>query len=305
MTEPSTGEHGWYGGVEAGGTRFRCLIARGPDEVHDIVEIQTRDPTHTLGEVVRFFVSRIEEGLTLRALGVGTFGPVELNPEASAFGHITTTPKAGWQDVDIHGVLAHELGCPVALDTDVNAAVRGESLWGAGRGLAHVLYATIGTGIGVVAIVDGRVMRGTHHPEMGHMLVPVSPAEPDGFSGVCPFHGTCIEGLASGTAVVKRWKHRLADLDVGHPAWTLEVEYLASFLANLTLVFQPERIITGGGVMNDRLLSLIRGALDERLAGYRASLAGPDALARYVVMPELGVRAGVLGAVALARSTSR
>ncbi len=289
-----------FGGVEAGGTKFVCSTGDGSNKLRATVEIQTRKPESTIREALEFFRSQLQAGGSLAGVGIGSFGPLELNTEASNYGHILTTPKPGWQDFDIRGAFAQALDVPVTIDTDVNAAVMGESKWGAARGLQHCLYVTVGTGIGVGAIVDGQILRGEHHPEMGHMLIPISLDEPDTFTGICPYHQSCTEGLASGSAIAKRWGSKLVDLPQEHPAWQLEAQYLAMFLSNLTFAFQPQRIVIGGGVMNATLLSLIHERLHEALAGYRPSLAMAESVADYLVSPELNGRAGVLGAIAMA-----
>ena len=293
-----------YGGVEAGGTKFICAVGHGGDDPSEIAEIPTGEPVTTIREAIQFFRSTRRTGDDVRAIGIGAFGPIELNPDASNYGHITTTPKPGWQNVDIRGEFARALGLPIAIDTDVNVAAIGECSWGAARGLDHFLYVTVGTGIGVGAVVDGVVLKGAQHPEMGHMFIPMSPDEPSGFVGVCPFHGSCVEGLASGAAIVERWGGRLSEFPAEHPAWQLEAEYLAMLFANLTFTLQPQRIVAGGGVMNPRILSLIRERLHSCLAGYRTSLSEREAVKRYLILPELGDRAGVLGALELARRAS-
>lgn len=289
-----------FGGVEAGGTKFVCATGDGSNKLRATVEIQTREPESTIREALEFFRSQLQAGGSLAGVGIGSFGPLELNTEASNYGNILTTPKPGWQDFDIHGAFAQALDVPVTIDTDVNAAVTGESRWGAARGLQHCLYVTVGTGIGVGAIVDGRILHGEHHPEMGHMLIPTSPDEAEEFVGICPYHQSCVEGLASGTAIVNRWGSKLVDLPQDHPAWQLEAQYLAMFLSNLTFTLQPQRIVIGGGVMNETLLALIHGRLHVALAGYRPSLAAAESVADYLVLPELNGHAGVLGAIAMA-----
>lgn len=294
-----------FGGVEAGGTKFVCATGDASNKLRATVEIPTREPESTIREAVEFFRSQAEAGESLAGVGIGSFGPLELNTEASNFGHILTTPKPGWQDFDIRGAFAAALDVPVTIDTDVNTAVMGESQWGAARGLQHCLYVTVGTGIGVGAIIDGRILHGEHHPEMGHMFVPLNLDEPEEFVGSCPYHPSCIEGLASGAAIVKRWGSKLLDLPQDHPAWQLEAQYLAMFLSNLTLALQPQRIVIGGGVMNETLLLLIRGRLHAALAGYRISLTAVEAVADYLVLPELNGRAGVLGAIAMVQHALR
>lgn len=290
-----------YGGVEAGGTKVVCAVGRGPGDLRAVTSFATRDPRSTVDDVLGFFRAQSAGGMGLRAIGIGSFGPLDLDPASPAFGRISTTPKPGWQDVDLRGLLADGLGLPVAIDTDVNAAALGEAIWGAARGIANFLYVTVGTGVGVGAVVNGRLLHGEQHPEMGHMLIPVSREEPAGFRGTCPYHGTCVEGLASGTAVVSRWGRRLDALPENHPAWALEAGYLADFFTSLTFALQPRRIIVGGGVAGPRLVEMTRRALHARLAGYRPSLAESRALDDYLVMPRLGAEAGVLGAIGLAR----
>lgn len=293
-----------FGGIEAGGTKFICAVGTGPDDLREVIEIPTRDPASTLAEALGFFRSLAGRGQRIAGLGIGSFGPVELDPRSADYGRITTTPKPGWQGVDIRGEFARALGVPVAIDTDVNAAALGELEWGAARGLEHFLYVTVGTGVGVGAVIGGRVLHGEHHPEMGHVFVPVSADEPAGFDGCCPYHGSCIEGLASGTAIGARWGARLDAFPPGHPAWQLEAGYLAAFFANLTFILQPQRIVAGGGVMSEPLTRLVRERLHTMLAGYRPTLADREAVDDYVVMPGLGGRAGILGAIELALRAS-
>lgn len=292
-----------YGGVEAGGTKFVCAIGRGPDDLRSVTEFPTADAGDTIARCAGFFRRLRDEGQVIGAIGIGSFGPLELDPDSPHFGHITTTPKPGWQDVDLLGELARGTGLPVRIDTDVNVAALAEGRWGAARGLQHFIYVTVGTGIGVGACIGGRILHGVHHPEMGHVLLPPDAGEPKGFAGICPFHGGCAEGLASGAALVARWGRRLGDLPPEHPAWRMEANYLGTFLAALTLTLQPERIVIGGGVMNETLLQHVRDSLGVRLGGYRRSLASRAELDTFLVMPDLGNRAGVLGAISIAASS--
>lgn len=289
-----------FGGVEAGGTKFVCATGAGADRFQVSVEIPTRDAETTLREVIDFFRAQSDGGQELSGLAIGSFGPLELNESAPDYGRILKATKPGWEGCDIRGALARALDIPVAIETDVNAAAIGEMNWGAARDLQHCLYVTVGTGIGVGAIVDGKILHGVHHPEMGHTSVPISPNDADGFEGICPYHQSCVEGLASGMAIFTRWGRKLIDIPPKHAAWHLEAHYLAKFLTNLTFVLQPQRIIIGGGVMNETLLSMIRQLLHKGIASYRPSLATLDAVTDYLVLPELGGRAGVLGALAIA-----
>ncbi|HLU75574.1 MAG TPA: ROK family protein, partial [Nonomuraea sp.] len=236
----------------------------------------------------------------LRAVGVGSFGPVDLRPDSPAYGHILATPKPGWSYTDVVSPLRMALGVPVGLDTDVNAAALGEWRRGAGRGRETVAYLTVGTGIGLGAVVNGRLLRGLLHPEFGHIRVPRDRAR-DAFAGSCPFHGDCLEGLASGEAMRQRWGRRAEDLD--DPAvWELEAGYLAHAVVNLTYVLSPERIVIGGGVAKrPGLLSRVRARAFDLAAGYPAApaLTGRAAMDEYVVGPELGDHSGITGAIEL------
>jgi fructokinase len=227
---------------------------------------------------------------------------VDIRRGSPTWGTITTTPKPGWADTDLVSPLRRGLGVPVALDTDVNAALLGEWRWGAGAGLDTFCYITVGTGVGGGAVVNGRILHGLLHPEFGHMRLPHD-RDADPFDGVCPYHGDCLEGLASGEAIRRRWGHAGQQLD-DDAVWALEAEYLALAVVNLTCVLSPQRIIIGGGVAKQpALLPRVRRRLRELLAGYLRApeLTEPEATDRYIVAPGLGDRAGVIGALELAR----
>jgi fructokinase len=294
-----------YGGVEGGGTKFVCVMGRGPDEVVAESRIPTTTPQATLSGVVEFFRTESARVGTPAAIGVGSFGPVDLHEESPTWGYITTTPKPGWERTDVAGRLQRDLGVPVAFDTDVNAAAIGEARWGAARGLDSFVYLTVGTGIGGGGLLGGRPMHGLVHPEMGHLLLPRDPAA-DPFPGMCPFHGGCLEGLASGPALLARWGQPAESLPEGHPAWPLEAHYLALAIVNFVCTLSPQRIILGGGVMEQgHLFPLIRREVVALLKGYvRAEeiLYGIDA---YIVPPGLGRRSGRLGAIAMAEHLER
>jgi fructokinase len=281
------------GAVETGGGKFVCAIGSGPQDLVRAT-IPTTTPTETLERVVQFFRAK---GHPLAALGVASFGPVDLDPGSPTFGFITSTPKQGWNNVDICGFLKRALGAPVAFDTDVNGAALAEARWGAARdlkasGLDDILYITVGTGIGGGALVNGSPLHGLMHPEMGHIRIPHDRDE-DPFPGACPFHSDCFEGLASGVAMERRWGVRAERLDPGHPAWRLEARYLALGLQNMVCVLSPRRIVAGGGVMHNLdLFPMIRQYLREFLDEY---VRVPD-----VVPPLLGDDAGVLGGLVLA-----
>ncbi|HUF39266.1 MAG TPA: ROK family protein [Anaerolineales bacterium] len=287
-----------YGAVEAGGTKFRCGVGTETSEWLAEMRIETTTPAETLSAVVDFFGST---GLPLQAVGVGSFGPLDLDPASPSFGRITTTPKSGWSGADILGDLRRALKVPIGLDTDVNAAALGEHRWGRGRGLGVVLYLTIGTGIGGGLVVDGRPVHGLVHPEMGHIRIPVEAA--GDFPGVCPYHGNCFEGLASGPAVAARWGRPVETLPEGHPAWQIEAEIVAAALHGFVCTISPHRIILGGGVMQRQtgLFGAIRSKLAASLNGYVRSPALIDKLDEYVVPPALGDRAGLAGGLILAQ----
>lgn len=283
------------GAIEAGGTKFVCAVGTGPDDIRADAVIATTTPSETLRGVMDFLLAHSPLG----AIGVGSFGPLDLDPRSRAFGSITNTPKPGWADTPLIGALS-PLGLPLAIDTDVNAAALGEHRWGALRGVTTGVYLTVGTGIGGGGVVNGRLMRGLVHPEMGHVLVPHDHVR-DPFRGVCPFHGDCLEGLASGVAMRERWGAAAEALPPDHPAWELEAHYLGLGLAAIVTILSPERIVVGGGVAQaSGLLARVRTSLAEHLGGYVRARAVWGAGADYVVPPALGDRSGMLGAMALA-----
>ncbi len=286
-----------FGGIEAGGTKFVCGIGTGPHDL-ETARIPTTSPEATVAAAAAFFRERCAGGL--KAVGIASFGPVDLDPGSPAFGHITSTPKLAWQNFDLAGAFGKALGVPVGFDTDVNGAALGEARWGAARGLSDSLYLTVGTGIGGGAIVHGSVLHGLMHPEMGHIRIPHDLAA-DPYPGCCPYHGDCLEGLASGPAIEARWAGPAQELAPGHAAWALEARYLALALVAWVCTLSPRRIVLGGGVMEQaQLFPLIRLELARLLNGYIRVRELTDGLDEYVVPPELGARAGVLGALVLA-----
>lgn len=291
-----------YGGIEAGGTKFVCAVGSGPDEIRAEVRFPTTTPQETLQQAVEFFQAqeaRLGERLT--AIGIASFGPVDLIPQSPTYGFITSTPKPGWRNVDIVGYIRRALKVPVGFDTDVNGAALAEGLWGAAQGLDTFIYLTVGTGIGGGGMVGGKLIHGLLHPEMGHLRIPHDRGR-DPFEGRCPYHGDCLEGLASGPALEARWGVRPENLPPDHPAWDLEAEYLALALHNLVCALSPQRVILGGGVMKQaHLFPRIRARLRDLLNGYIPVPAIlTEEIEAYVVPPALGDRAGVLGALALA-----
>jgi fructokinase len=284
-----------YGGIESGGSKWECAIGTGPDDVRAATTIPTTAPAETIGRAVDFFA---REG-PVDAIGIGSFGPVDPRVDSVTWGYITTTPKPGWANTDVGQEIRRRLDVPVAFDTDVNAAALGEYRWGAGRGLRTFWYVTVGSGIGGGAIVDGNLLHGLFHPEFGHLRVPHDRAA-DPFDGVCPYHGDCLEGLASGPALEARCGIPPSDLaDDG--AWALEARYLALGLVAVISVLSPERIVVGGGVAkHPGLLGLVRRDVTALMNGYLGFEATDD----YVMPPAFGARAGVLGAIALAEGMS-
>lgn len=289
-----------FGGLEAGGNKFVCAVGTGPANLSEPITIPTTTPQETIGQALEFFGRRDE----LTAMGIGSFGPVDLDRASFTYGFITSTPKLEWVNTNLVGSFELELGLPVAFDTDVNAAALGEGRWGAGRELADFIYITVGTGIGGGAMVDGRLVHGLVHPEMGHIRIPHDLAA-DPFDGACPYHGDCLEGLASGPAIERRWGKPGEDIDGDHEAWELEAEYLAHGVANLVSTLSPRRVIMGGGVMRQRqLFPPIRRRVQELLNGYIDSPAILEEIDDFIVEPALGERSGVLGAIALAQDVA-
>ncbi len=289
-----------FGAIEAGGTKFVCGVGTGP---HDLKTIQlpTTTPDETIGKAVEFF----REGPSLEAVGIGSFGPLDLRRESPFWGHITSTPKVQWQNYDFAGAIGNALKVPVGFDTDVNAAALGEARWGAAKKLDNFLYLTVGTGIGGGAVANGSVLHGMLHPEMGHIRIPHDTVR-DPYPGGCPFHHDCLEGLASGPAMRERWGKPAQELPGDHPAWDLEAEYLALALANWVCTLSPQRIVIGGGVMQQpHLFAMVRKKLSGILNGYvrtKEILSGLDA---FVVPPALRGQSGVLGALILAEQAKR
>lgn len=297
------------GAIEAGGTKFVCAVGAGP---HDLVRATFptgNDPEQVLSAVTCWLTDQQRQRGTLRAIGVASFGPLDLSSDSPTYGHITSTPKPGWRNTDIVGPLRRAFpGIPVGFDTDVNGAALGEYRWGNGVGLTDFVYITIGTGIGAGAMVGGQLLHGLVHPEMGHMLLPRVPE--DTFAGVCPYHGACWEGLCSGPALLKRTGMPAEQLPPDHEAWELETQYIAYALANLVCALSPQRIILGGSVRKagqlgqERFFQMIRGKVQAALNGYIVSPALAEGIDRFIVPPLLGDDAGICGAVALAQDVA-
>jgi fructokinase len=286
------------GGIETGGSTWECAVGTGPEDVRAAETIPTTTPAETIGRAVAF----LERAGPVEAIGIGSFGPVDLKRGSPTWGHITTTPKPGWAQADVAPEIGRRLGVPVAFDTDVNAAALGEHRWGAGRGLDTFVYVTVGTGIGGGGLVNGKLMHGLLHPELGHMRIPHD-LDADPFPGACPFHGDCWEGLASGRAIEARWGRPAHELAGDQRVWELEAHYLALGLVSVMCVVSPERIVLGGGVArHEGLLPLVRSRVVELMGGYLGAAAVRGDVDGYITGPKLGSRAGVLGAIALGQT---
>ena len=293
-----------FGAIEAGGTKFVCAVGASPDDLRAEIRIPTTTPAETIAQVIDFFRQQKLRFGPLDGIGVGAFGPVDIHVDSSTFGYFLDTPKPGWQQIEFAGVLQRELVTPVGFDTDVNAAALGEYHWGNGQGFETFLYLTVGTGIGGGAVVNGQLVHGLLHPEMGHIRIPHD-LSVDPFPGACPFHQDCLEGLASGFAIEKRWQQKAAALPINHPAWTLEAHYLAVGLVNFMLTFSPERIIIGGGVMEQtQLFPMIRSQVRQQMSTYLTVPKIMNDIDSYIVPPKLGGQAGIMGAFVLAQQAA-
>ena len=283
------------GALEAGGTKMVCAIGDETGSVYERESFPTLMPEETLPNIIGFF-----KGRQIEALGIGSFGPLCLDPEDPAFGSITTTPKPGWHNYPLTQALKEALGVPVGIDTDVNAAALSEAVLGAGKGLDSLVYYTVGTGVGGGFYYQGKLLHGLVHPEMGHMLLRPDPRDPAP-RGFCPYHDGCVEGMACGTAIEKRWGRSAKELPEDHVAWDVEAEYLAQLCVNTILILSPKRIVLGGGVMHQlHLFPRIRRLTLEKLNGYVAHPAVLERIDSYIVPPVLGDNAGAAGSLLLA-----
>ena len=285
-----------YGALEAGGTKMVLSIGNEQNELIEQTSIPTEDPAKTIPAMIDWF-----RGKGIAALGIGTFGPVDLKKESPTYGWITKTPKPGWSDKPLLPPMQEALGVPALIDTDVNAAALAEWKLGAARGLNSCLYVTVGTGIGAGLVIEGKLVHGLVHPEFGHMLLRQEKEDPtpDGF---CPYHKGCLEGLASGPAIEKRWGRKAYDLPEDHEAWNLEAAYLAQMCMDAVCGFSPEKIILGGGVMQQKhLFPLIRKKTLELLNGYVQAKEILEEIDSYIVEPGLGTKSGATGALLLAK----
>ena len=282
------------GALEAGGTKMVCAIGDECGNIMEKVIFPTKSPEETIPDMISFFQKHMVE-----ALGIGCFGPLNLNRRSESYGMITSTPKLAWQNYSIRNAFQDALHIPVALDTDVNVAALGEATWGAGVGDEVVLYITIGTGVGVGVCIHNQLLHGLIHPEAGHILL--TKREDDTFKGVCPFHKNCMEGLVSGPAIKGRWGKRAEELADEEFVWEMEADYIAQAVANYVLVYSPNRIILGGGVMHQKgLLPMIHEKVNTYLNGYIVHPILEQRISEYIVLPGLGDDAGIKGALKLA-----
>ncbi|TBL71607.1 ROK family protein [Paenibacillus thalictri] len=285
----------YLGAIEGGGTKFVCGIGTAEGEIVDRVSFPTTTPDETMANVIAYF-----EDKSLEAMGIGSFGPIDPNPGNSTYGYITSTPKPHWGNYNLLGALKERFDIPMGFDLDVSAAALGEATLGAAKEQSGCLYMTVGTGIGAGLVKNGQIVNGFTSPEMGHILVRRHPE--DTFAGACPYHGDCLEGLAAGPAIERRWGAKGFELAPDHKAWQFEAEYLAQAFANLILVLMPEKIIVGGGVSKQlHLFPMIRSRLTELLNGYVVHPKIQEQLDTYIVPPGLGDNAGLTGALILAK----
>ncbi|MBO9130008.1 ROK family protein [Bacillus sp. 165] len=284
-----------FGGIEAGGTKFVCAVGEPDGKIIERIQIPTTVPEETMGQVIEFF-----QKFDVTAIGVGSFGPIDVNPDSSTYGCITTTPKLAWRNYPIVQTLKDAFGVPIGFHTDVNAAALGEVTFGAAEGLDSCLYITVGTGIGAGAIVQGKLLEGLSHPEMGHILVRRHPK--DIYAGKCPYHQDCLEGLAAGPAIEERWGEKGISLAERPEVWELEGYYLAQALMQYILILSPKKIILGGGVMKQaQVFTHVRSYVKELLNGYVAFPEVSSKIEDYIVSPKLGDNAGITGTLLLAK----
>lgn len=283
-----------FGALEAGGTKMVLAIGNQHGEIQEQISIPTKEPDTTIPLIIDYFKEK-----NISALGIGSFGPIDLDKESDTYGYITTTPKLIWANYDIVGAFTKALKIPIGFDTDVNGSALGEATWGITKGLDSSIYITVGTGIGVGAYLNGRLLHGMLHPEAGHILLQKHPK--DNFNGVCPYHPNCLEGLASGPAIEKRWGKKAIDLVDNQEVWEIEAFYLAQALVNYILTLSPKRIVLGGGVMHQtQLFPLIREKVKELLNDY-IKTKEIQHLDEYIVPASLNDKQGIMGCIQLAK----
>jgi len=278
------------GAIEAGGTKFICAVGDKFGNIVDRIQIPTTIPEETMPMVINFF-----KGFDLDAIGIGSFGPIDVNKESPTYGYITSSPKTAWKNYPFIKEIKNAFEVPIGFNTDVNAAALAESTLGAAKGLDNCLYITIGTGIGAGACIQGKLLQGLSHPEMGHILVKRHPN--DVYKGKCPYHHDCLEGLAAGPGIEERWGDKGINLCERGEVWDLEGYYIAQALMQYILILSPQKIILGGGVMNQKqVFPSIYKYLQELMNQY---VFLPE-LSSYIVSPQLEGRAGIIGSLLLA-----
>lgn len=281
------------GALEGGGTKMVCAVGNETGEIFERVSIPTTTPEETVPKLLDFF-----QGKDLDALGIASFGPVDLNRDSGTYGYITTTPKLAWQNFDFRGTFARALNIPVGFDTDVNGSCLGEATWGAAKDVDSSIYITIGTGVGVGVMLEGRLLHGMLHCEGGHVILKRYPG--DEFRCNCPFHDSCLEGLAAGPAIEARWGKKAYELTERQEVWGMEAYYIGQALADFIVTLSPKRIVLGGGVMHqEHLLPLVRRETAKHLGGYLNTRELQD-LDSYIVLPALNDNQGVMGCLKLA-----
>ncbi len=283
------------GAIEAGGTKFVCAVGTSDGEIIERIQVETGTPEETIPKVIAFFKKH-----PIQALGIGSFGPIDIDKTSETYGNITSTPKPGWGDYPFVRTMQEVFPIPIEFNTDVNGAALGELMHGAAQGLDSCLYITVGTGIGAGAVFQGQLLQGMSHPEMGH--VPVRRHPDDTYEGFCPYHGDCAEGMAAGPAIEGRWNEKAVNLADQSEVWTLEAYYLAQALVQYILILSPKKIIMGGGVMKQaQIFELIHTQVQTLLNGYVALPQITAHIHEYIVPPALGDNAGIVGALMLAK----
>lgn len=286
-----------YGALEAGGTKMVCAIGDETGKIYEQISIPTTTPEETMPKIIEYFKAKEQEG-HIDALGIAAFGPVDVKPDSKTYGTILDTPKLPWRQYSILNAMKEAFDIPMGLDTDVNGSCLGEMTYGTAKGLDSVLYLTIGTGIGAGIAIGGQLVHGMLHPEAGHILI--APAPEDENHCVCPYHKNCLEGLAAGPSIEKRWGAKAVNLVDRPEVWELESDYLAQALVNFILTVSPQRIILGGGVMHQmQLFPLIRKKVLEKMNGYIRTPEMAD-IDTYIVPASLNDDQGIMGCIRLA-----
>ena len=283
------------GGIEAGGTKFVCAVGKEDGTIVERIQFDTLSPEETIPQIIEFFNKH-----EIKSLGIGSFGPVDIDPNSPTFGNVTSTPKPGWKVYPFLKTLQAAIDVPMEFNTDVNAAALGEVMHGAAQDVDSCLYITVGTGVGAGAVFNGQLLQGLSHPEMGHTIV--RRHETDNYEGFCPYHSDCLEGLAAGPAIERRWGKKGFELQDQTEVWELESYYLAQALVQFILILSPKRIVMGGGVMKQKqMFPFIQKKVQELLNGYVAVPEILDHIDEYIVPPALGDNAGITGALMLAK----